>query len=436
MSPRAAFSVAAFCAASFFLGAQPLAAAMPQQQGTLPRGGSYILDPDPTVGSAAIALWFRAPGAGYDNATPGIANLAATAAAVAPLASGRSLYALVHTLGGQLNIEVYPDIVGVAVAVPSTAARRVVAAMTAAYFAPQVDEIALKTARANAAVLGVQQRYESDTTLHDLLFAQLFTNGPAHYPPLPTTVSALTNISVSQVNAYAKRAFRAENAVLTLSGNVDASSVTAVTDGNGAGAMDTPFDSPLAASPSSATSTGAVDGLGLAWIGPPIADEKAATALDFIADYLFRDDTGVVAQALAKAKSDASVVGQFITLHDPGVMVVTIGGDHEKQAEQHVLAALAQLAQPMDSATFDAAREAFLYHVAADTQTPQERADNLGWYSVEGNLQYAPGISGGTYERAARSLDPQYVAEVVRRYLGKPVVVDLIASAPQKESSP
>ena len=38
-------------------------------------------------------------------------------------------------------------------------------------------------------------------------------------------------------------------------------------------------------------------------------------------------------------RATRSSSGQFITLHDPGVMVVTIGGDHEKQAEQRVLAA-------------------------------------------------------------------------------------------------
>jgi predicted Zn-dependent peptidase len=307
--------------------------------------------------------------------------------------------------------------------------------MTAAYFAPSVDDGAVKTARANAAVLGVQQRYESDATLHDLLFRQIFTSGPAHYPTLPGSVSALTSITAPQVNAFAKRAFRAENAVLTLTGNVDASSISAVTDGSGGGAMDTPYDSPPAQAPASTTTTGAIDGVGLAWIGPPISDQKAATALDFVADYLFRDQTGVVSKDLDKSHSDAVVVGQFITLHDPGVMVVTIGGDSAKQAEQRVLAALDALAAPMDKATFDAAREAFLYHVAADTQTPQERADNLGWYSVEGSLEYAPGALNGSYERSARALDPQYVADVVRKYLGKPVVVDLKAAAPPKESS-
>lgn len=432
---RAALAVAVLGIASLCIVPYRADAAM-QELNPLPRGGSYVLDPDPTVGSAAIGLWFRAPGAGYDNATPGISNLAATAAAVAPLASGKSLYALVHTVGGELNIQVYPDIIGIAAVVPATSARRIVVAMTAAYFAPSVDDTAVKTARANAAVLGVQQRYESDATLHDLLFGQIFANGPEHYPPLPTSVTQLTSISTAQVSDFAKRAFRAENGVLTLTGNVDASSVAAVTDGAGSGSMDRPIDSTLAAAPASATSTGAVDGVGLAWIGPPIADEKAATALDFVADYLFREQTGVVTKSLDKAHSDALVIGQFITLHDPGVMLVTIGGDHEKQAEQSVLEALSTLQQPLDRQTFEAAREAFLYHVAADTQTPQQRADNLGWYSVEGNLPYAPGIGDGSYERAARALDPQYVADIVRRYLGKPVVVDLVATTPQKESTP
>jgi len=433
MIARAVAGAAMLSVALLCLCASPVKAAMAEQTGALPRGGTYVLDPDPTVGSAAIGLWFRAPGAGYDNATPGIANLAATAAAVAPLASGRSLFALVHSAGGDLNIEVYPDIVGIGAIVPASAARRVVAAMTAAYFAPAVDEAAVKTARANAAVLGVQQRYEPDTTLHDLLFKQIFTSGPAHYPPLPTAVSALTSISAAQVSAFAKRAFRSENAVLTLTGNVDASSITAVTDGSGQGSMDAPFDSTLTQPAQSATASGEVDGVGLAWVGPPISDEKAATALDFVADYLFRDQTGVVSKGLDLAQSDALVFGQFITLHDPGVMVVTIGGSHEKGTEKRVLEALSALQQPMDAQTFNAAREAFLYHVAADTQTPQQRADNLGWYSVEGNLDYAPGGGNGSYEQAARALDPQYVASVVRRYLSNPVVVDLIANIPQKE---
>ena len=402
-----------------------------QQSGTLPRGGTYVISADSTVASAAIGLWFRAPGAGYDNSTPGIADLAATAAAVAPLASGKSLFALVHSVGGELNVEVYPDIVGIAVVVPASAARRVVAAITAAYYAPAVDDVAVKTARANAAVLGVQQRYETDATLHDLLFKQIFAGGPAHYPPLPTSVAEITSVSTAQISDFAKRAFRSENSILALTGNVDVSSLTAVTDGSGAGRMDPPYDSTLAAVPASATALGLVGGIGLAWIGPPITDEKAATALDFIADYLFRDDTGVVPKALDQTANDALVVGQFITMHDPGVMVVTIGGDHAQAARDRVLGALSAMRTPLDAQTFSAAREAFLYHIASDTETPQERADNLGWYGVEGDPAYAPGIVDGTYARSVRALDPAYVADVVKHYLATPVVVNMQA----KESS-
>jgi len=428
---RALLFSAALAAAWFLPADNAAAESALQQTGTLPRGGTYVIDPDSTIASAAIGLWFRAPGAGYDNSTPGIADLAATAAAVAPLASGRSLFALVHSVGGELNVEVYPDIVGIATVVPASAARRVVAAITAAYYAPAVDDAAVKTARANAAVLGVQQRYEADATLHDLLFKQIFADGPAHYPPLPISVAQITSISTAQISAFAKRAFRSENSILALSGNVDASSLTAVTDGAGAGRMDPPYDSTLAAPPTSATTSGLIGGIGLAWVGPPIADEKAASALDFIADYLFRDETGVVTRALDQSASDASVVGQFITLHSPGVMVVTIGGDHADKVRDRVLGALSALRTPMDAQTFNAAREAFLYHVASDTQTPQERADNLGWYGVEGNLVYAPGIVDGTYGRSVRALDPAYVADVVKQYLATPVVVNIQA----KESS-
>lgn len=406
-----------------------------QQQGALPRGGSYVLDPDPTVAAAAVELWFRAPGAGYDDASPGIARLAATAAAVAPLSGGKSLVGLVRGVGGDLNINVYPDIVGVGAVVPSSAARRVVAALTAAYFAPAIDESAVKAARSDAAILAVGQRYSVELTLHDLLFKQLFSQGPAHYPPLPDSVAAIAGIAPGDVSAFAKRAFRSDNAVLTLSGNVDASSISAVTDGSGGGAMDPPHDSTLSGASLATAASGAVAGVGLAWVGPPIREEKAATALDFVADYLFRDETGIVTRELDAAKSDAYVAGQFITLHDPGVMLVTIEGSDTKAVEKRVRARVAAMASPMDPAAFAAAREAFLYHIASDTQTPPEQADNLGWYFVEGNAAYAPGDAGRAYARAVGDLDPQYVAQVVRRYLANPVTVNLITVAAPKESS-
>lgn len=399
-----------------------------QQRGALPHGGSYVLDPDPTIAAAAIDLWFRAPDAGYDDAAPGISRLAATAAAAAPLASGKSLAELVHSVGGILTIDVYPDIVGIGAVVPSSSARRIVAAMTAAYFAPAIDEASVKTAQRDSAVRAVEQRYSADQTLHDLLFKQIFSTGPAHFPPVPDSVAALTRIPTADVAAFAKRAFRSDNAVLTASGNVDSNTLAAVTDGQGPGAMDRPIGSKLSGATGDSTAQGAIDGVGLAWVGPPIVDTKAATALDFIADYLFRDETGVVSKDMDALKTSTYVSGQFVTLNDPGVMLVTISGDDTKSAKQRVIDELQKLEQPLDAKTFAAAREAFLYHIASDTQTPQGQADNLGWYSVEGNASYAPGDTGGQYENTARSLDPQYVAGIVQRYLKEPVVVNLVTA--------
>jgi predicted Zn-dependent peptidase len=436
MTVRADAVIAILIAASLLVRG-PVSAAAEQRMGTLPHGGEYVIDPDPTVAAATVGLWFRAPGAGYENATPGVSRLAATAAAVAPLESGRSLFQLVHGLGGSLDINVYPDIVGIDAVIPASAVREVVAGMTSAYFTPSIDEAAVRTAQRDSAVLAVQERYNADAILHDLLFAQIFSAGPAHYPPLPGSVADLTRIQPAQVLAFAKRAFRSQNAIVTLAGNVDPSSLDAMAQGSGAESMDPPYDSTVASAPGSTAATGVVSGIGLAWVGPPIADQKAATALDFVADYLFRERTGIVAKSIA-GNEGVFLSGQFITLHDPGVMLVTIGSDELSDADvvkRRVLAALDKLQEPMDPQTFAAAREAFLYHVAADTQTPEEQADNLGWYAVEGSPRYAPGSSSGEYVRDARALDPEFVASVVKHYLQHPVIVQLAAAPPAKESS-
>ena len=114
--------------------------------GSLPHGGTYTITQDTTVASAALDLWFRAPGACYENSEPGISRVAATAAAAATLESGKSLVGLVRGVGGRIAINVYPDLVDISISVPASAARRVVAAMSAAYFSPAIDDDALKIA--------------------------------------------------------------------------------------------------------------------------------------------------------------------------------------------------------------------------------------------------------------------------------------------------
>lgn len=192
--------------------------------------------------------------------------------------------------------------------------------------------------------------------------------------------------------------------------------------------MDGPFDSTLAAAPGSATKSAYVSGLGFAWAGPPIADPKAATALDFIADYLFDTDHGTLAKAIAKTDPGAFVNGQFITLHDPGVLLLTISGVNSTALQQQVNAAVAAMQQPMDGKTFATARTAFVYHLLSQTQTPMSRADNFGWYAAEGNAAYAPGGASGDYLNAVQSLDPAYIASIVRKYLQHPAIVQLLSS--------
>jgi predicted Zn-dependent peptidase len=116
-------------------------------------------------------------------------------------------------------------------------------------------------------------------------------------------------------------------------------------------------------------------------------------------------------------------------------MLVTIGGSNADKQRTAVIDAVSALAKPMDAKTFAAAREAFLYHIASETQLPIQQADNLGWYAAEGNPNYAPSLAKSTYWDAARALDPDFVASVVRKYLSKPVTVNLTSAAPKGTAS-
>lgn len=414
----------------------PASAAMPAQStGTLPHGGTYIVQSDPSVSQAVVELWFRAPSSGYDDATPGIAQLAAAACAASPLAGGQSLFALAQSTGGQLNVSVYADLVQISEAGPPTSARRVVAAMTAAYFAAAPDDAALQAARRDAAVMAIERQFTPRLAILDAIFSQLFAAGPAHTAPVILGASGETPVSLGSVTSFAARAFRSANAFLVLAGNVDTGITSAVTDGSGAGSADAPFDSQLARSPQDVSMVGSVAATALAWTGPGIADEKAATAMDFINDYLFRGGTGTLSNAVADTVASGEITGTFITLHAPGVMVVTIDGDDTAAARARVLAAIAAMEKPLDPVTFARAQAAFEYHIAGDAQTPLETAGDLGWYAAEGNAPYAPAGSNEHYVQIARSLDPSYVAQIAQRYLQSDPLVVRSQTAQKAQSS-
>ncbi len=404
------------------------------QSGALPHGATYAIAPDAASPTAAIDLWFRAPDDGYAAPVPGLARVAATAAAAAKLASGRSLAESVAQEGGRLTIEVFPDIVGIGVVVPAGAARRMLASLSAAYFAPSIDETAVHAAQSDTMVLAVQQQYEPDLLAHDLLFARLFASGPAHEPPVPLSAVDVSHVTLDEVTAFAQRAFRAGNAFVSLAGAVDPTILSAVTEGSGTSPADAPiYSAPSRTAPQPLAQQGTLPAIGVAWMGPPISDERAATALDFVADYLFRPGSGTFAHVLERSGTHVALSGQFITLHDPGVLQVTVDGSDDARLQTEIVDAVNAMRQPLSAAAFVAAREAFLYHLGSDTQTASAEADNLGWYAAEGAPAYAPGGSG--YAGVARSLDPSYVASVVRRYLNDPAIVRITPSAPPKGSS-
>ncbi len=425
-------SLAALAGAALFVpsiaGAQPAV-----ESGVLAHGGSYLMASEPASPTTALDIWFRAPDDGYGTAVPGLAQVSATAAAAAKLESGRTLAQAVQEAGGTLGISVFHDIIGISVVVPTSDARSALASLTAAYFNPSIDAGALHDAQSDATILAFQQQYEPDELMHDLLFTQLFEAGAAHDPPIPFSASDVAQVTLDEVSGFARRAFRAGNAFVTLSGNVDPSILSAVTEGNG-GNPDAPLvGTPVSAVPQPLSQEGPEPSMGLAWVGPPISDERAATALDFIADYLFRPGTGTFARQLQHDGDDVGVNGQFITLHDPGVLVVTVEGSDDTHLQEEIVDAISALEQPLSAVDFAAAREAFLYHVGEDTQTAAEEADNLGWYAAEGEPTYAPG--GEIYDNIAESLDSQYVAATVRRYLTRPTIVRIEPSPAPKGSS-
>lgn len=409
-------------------------AAQMQSSGALQGGGTYVMHRDPFAQTTAMELWYRAPAGGADGATPGISRLAITALAASRAAHGTSLAELVNRFGGTLSINVYPDIAMIGVSVPSWDAGQVLGALTSAYFSPAVSSDGYKAAIRDCAVAAAEARFDAERILQDALFANLFSSGPAHFAPIPSSAADFTKISEQQVQAFAQRAFRQNNAVLSLAGNVDTQLLASVKNGAAGAPMDSPVDSTLASTPASNTKSAYVSGLGFAWAGPPIADAKAATAMDFIADYLFDNDHGTVARAIQKSNAGTYVNGQFITLHNPGVLLLTISGASSDAVRKQVTDAVTAMAQPMDGKAFSTARTAFEYHLFSQMQTPMSRADNFGWYAVEGNPTYAPGAASGDYVKAIESLDPGYVAQAVRTYLQHPAVVQII-SADRKGTS-
>lgn len=418
---KAALLSAAF-AVSSAPASEPAAGATGAATGKLAGGGTYVVQPAQGAPAAAIALWYRAPASGFDtDGTPGIGRLAGAAVAASKPITGTSLGAFIARVGGRITVVSYPDSVAISMIVPSDRASDAVHALTQAYFAPVLDDAGLTVAKHELAESSALRQFTPDLAIGDALSAALFPAGPSHFPGLATP-ETFDKLTVDRVRAYAERAFRPANAVLVVTGNVDSSVLTSAVPGrsDAAPGVEPPLVAVPVASATAVAKVGSDAGFGLAFAGPAIADDREATALDFIADYLFYGNTGTVQRALRTAK--ATVTGTFVTYHDPGVMLVTGTGDDLATARTTVQNALATVQKPLDRATFAAAQRAFLYHIMSDLQTPSQYADTVGWYTVEGAPGYAPGNAAGTYFTLAGALTPEFVAATAAKYLSHPLV--------------
>jgi zinc protease len=409
--------------------------------GTLPSGVRYQIRPDPAQPAAAIALWYRAPAGGFDApAVPGLSRLAAaTVAASAPI-TGTPLTQLVERAGGRISVTAYPDSVAVTALVPPDRVAQTLRAMTADFFAPVVTAPGLTVAKADTRDDALLRSLEPEA-IENALGAALFAAGPFHDGTL--AAEGLSGVTLDRVRAFAERAFRPANAILILAGDVDAAALGSVAARSGDPSGGAPEPAATSA-PAARAADGApvrrtslLAGTGLGWIGPPIADESAATALDFLADALFAPKTGIVPKALGSRK--ASATGRFVTYHDPGVFLVTITGDDAAAARPIVEGAIAAAATPMSAPAFEAARAAFVYRLLSSMDTPVEVADTFGWYAVEGDPAYAPAEGGlqGRYFTLAAQLTPATVAQTAARFLGPaPAVVTFATPAPRAPKPP
>ena len=432
-STRAAIIAALFACMGTPAGAQlPPAAGSPSTPaaptGTLPGGVAYELRPDPGQSAAAIALWYRAPSGGFSSpAIPGLSRLAAATVAASTPITGTPLSVLVSRAGGRLSVEAYADSVAITAVVPPDRAAATLRAMTGDYFTPVVTETGLQAGLADSSDDALLRSFGPDA-IEDALGAALFSGGPLH-DGLIGTSTTLAEQKLDAVRAFAARAFRPGNAILILTGNIDAGALSGVVTRAGPPGDMTPEPSAseLPRTPPAARSVDAnIAGTGLAWVGPPIADEASATSLDFLADYLFAPKTGAIAKALGTRK--AVVTGKFVTYHNPGIFVVTISGDDAVAARPIVDRTIAAATTPLPAAAFSTARAAFVYHLLQQMDTPSELSDTYGWYAVEGDPLYAPAEGGmqGRYFRLVAGLTPAALARTATKFLGAaPAVVTL-----------
>jgi predicted Zn-dependent peptidase len=427
-------------AAIFFsaLSAGPVWASSPTFDQQLTNGAMLVVRRAGAVPMAALEVWIRCPSSDYDGSHPGISRLAALALAEEKSATSLSLRDAVRIAGGRLGVAVYAEAAEISIVAPSYGASALLEKLSQTIGHAYIDQAAFETARTRLAAGQVASGEIVDQELRDALFAQLFSGGPQKDSTYGTPVS-LRDMTLQDVTTFIGRAYVPKNEIITAVGDVQPQEVQkhiAALASPGAAPPAMP-DSPLAPygrAPAALPNAQADEnGAGLAWAGPPISDQRAATAMDFLSDYLTNPDTGVLVKAIAGVDSEADFTGQFVTLRNPGVFFVTVAG---KQFDPALLPSFIRstlqsaVGHRFSTADFNRARDAYVTHLLRDLQTDQDLADNYGWYFAQGALDYSPSFAdmalSGDYFTQVSSLTPDYVFSVAKKYLlANPAIVVL-----------
>ena len=398
-------------------------------------------------GAVALEIWIRCPANGWNGSQPGIARLTALAT-LAAKSGGTSLRDLVRERGGQVAVSVFQTATEFAILAPAPDAAALQDELVRRVFHPSLDPAAFDDARTRLAEEQAAAVQSGAEVLREQVFASLFASGPLHDSTYGDGQS-LHAASLADVHEFAVRSYVAGASALVAVGNADAAALTshllAVAPPSGSGtAVPLSATAPAQAYPLSIASTQAdVPGVALAWAGPPISDQRAATAMDFLSDYLADARAGAFARAARAANPGVEVNGQFVTLENPGLFYVSASGDgvDPVATEKALRDALAPVvARALPRAQFADALEAYETRLLRQMDSPQGLADNYGWYFAQNAPAYAPsatdGVMGGRYFANAAALTPEFVHDVARRYLGAtPIVITLSpAPTPQKPS--
>ncbi len=416
----------------------PGAATLTQQ---FPNGLTVVARKAGAAPVVALEVWIRCPSNDYDSSRPGIARLAALALLDEKSATSLSLRDATRIAGGQIAVSVYYESTELAILAPSYAAPALLDKLSATAARPYVDQAAFDSARTRLAAGQVAAGGVVDQQLRDALFTQLFASGPLRDSTYGSPKS-LKDVTLADVTKFLGRAYVPESEIVVVAGDQDPRDVLKhvsplTSPGAPAQSMPNSQIAPSGAPFAIRSDQSTVNGVALGWIGPPIEDERAATAMDFLSDYLAHEGDGALVKTIAAVDSAADFNGQFITLRNPGVFYLTVSG---QQFDPATLPGIIRSALQSDvghefsKTDFARARDAYVAHLLRDMQTDEALADNYGWYYSQGALPYSPSATdvslSGDYFDKVSSLTPDYVYAIAKKYvLVNPTIVVLPRSS-------